>query len=99
MHIGISSKSFKTLHQLHLVKKIPLSKMVLASGGPHSMIRDSYSGSAFIDTQFLKSKTPSESRLKKNRNEPCTLVQHIEILSKLHGVPESEMASALYSNS
>jgi len=57
---------------------------------PYCDIRNTHAGSKYIKTKFprVDKKKYSSDKLVKDRNEPCTIVQVVEVLAAVMGIDE-----------
>lgn len=100
LFIGVNGCSLKTQENIDVVKQIPLDKLMLETDCPYCDVRNSHAGSQFVKTKFhkvAKEKYKPES-LVKDRNEPCTIVQVVEVLSGILGIPEEQLCQVAWEN-
>ncbi|EOB15020.1 Putative deoxyribonuclease TATDN1 [Nosema bombycis CQ1] len=90
--IGINGCSLKTEEGLEMVKSLPLDKILVETDSPYCKIRKSYAGYKFLSLR-------EEIKILRKRNEPCSLDQVIEVISKLKEVEIEELNSILLKNS
>ena len=88
-----------------MVREIPMDKIVLGSNSPFCNISEQSPQYKYIKTHFkskpLKKYNPEAMRetdkfqdtVLDDRNEPCKLVQLIEILANLKGLAVSDVAN------
>ena len=92
LYIGLTPLSFRTEDNLNTAKQIPLEKILVASNGPFSSMNPNFKGYQFVKTQFQftnkEQYTCDSTQLVKARNEPCCIVQIIEILAALFEMSE-----------
>ena len=92
LFIGVTALSFRTEENLEMVKQIPLEKLLIATNGPFSSMNPNFAGFEFVKTQFKTSEkedyTAGAEELVRARNEPCCIVQTIEVLAALFGMSE-----------
>jgi TatD DNase family protein len=75
-----------------MVKSLPLDKILVETDSPYCKIRKSYAGYKFLSPR-------EEIKILRKRNEPCSLDQVIEVISKLKEVEIEELNSILLKNS
>lgn len=109
LYIGVNGCSLKLEENLEVVKKIPLDRIMIETDAPYCDIRPTHASYKFVNTQF-KDKVKKEKMKKglicKDRNEPCLIVyknyinfrQVLEVVAKLKGVSEEELAKISYEN-
>ena len=102
LFIGLTGTSFKTKENIDTVKKIPLDKLVIETDAPYCEIKKTNEGFKFVET-FFEGKVKKEKMKKglmcKERNEPCTMIQVLEVVSKVKNVQKEELAKIAYQNS
>ena len=101
LYIGINGCSLKTKENLEMVKEVPLDRLLLETDSPYCTIRSSFPSHKFIKTQFKQVKKPTSDMdsIYRDRNEPCTTVQVLEVVSAIKGIPEEDIAKAAWENS
>jgi TatD DNase family protein len=89
LYIGVNGCSLKTEENVEIVKLIPLDRIMLETDCPYCEIRKSHAGSHHIKTTFSKKKKDKyeEGKMVKDRNEPCTMIQVLEVLSQILDKP------------
>lgn len=102
LYIGVNGCSMKTEENLEVVKMIPLDRIMLETDCPYCQIRNSSAAAKLVDTKFQqvnKEKYKLDGgKINRDRNEPCTLIQVVEAVSKLLGVSEEELTTAAWEN-
>ena len=75
--------------------------MLLETDCPYCEIRNSHYGASLVKSKFPKvnPKKHDGSKLVKNRNEPCTIVQIVEVVAALKGIDEEELCEVTWQNS
>ena len=92
LFISVSGCSMKTEEQCEIVKEIPLDRLLIESKCPYCSIRGSHFSSQYVQTKFpivnMRSYNPDsgEFQIINSRNEPCTIVQVIEVIAALRGL-------------
>ena len=109
LYIGVSGCSLKTKENMQVIKEIPLDRVLIESASPHCDIRPAYASYNMVKTRFpIKKFTQynpedkaqlEKDTLTKFRNEPCTIIQIIEVLSSLKSIPIITICKATYENS
>jgi len=104
LFIGINGCSMKTDENCEVVKAIPIEKMMVETDCPYCDIRNSHSSAPHVKTKFVqkdKAKYDPESpdlQVVRGRNEPCTIVQVVEVIAALKGITTREVADISYAN-
>ncbi|KAF0698288.1 Aste57867_11081 [Aphanomyces stellatus] len=100
LFIGINGCSLKTEENLAVVKSIPVDRMMLETDAPWCDIRPTHASFPFVKTLF-DAKKPEKFQAGvpvKGRNEPCTMIQVLEVVSALHGMDAADVAETVYAN-
>jgi TatD DNase family protein len=91
--IGINGCSLKTEDNLKAVKRIPLDRLMLETDAPWCGLRASHASD-----QLVKSKVAAKDKKKwdpecqvKGRNEPCNIVQVVEVVAGVMQVEEDDV--------
>ncbi|WAQ85241.1 hypothetical protein PtA15_5A815 [Puccinia triticina] len=108
--IGINGCSLKTEENLEVVKAVPLDRIMLETDCPWCEIRPSHASHRYLSELPLKPVfSPAtikkerhqvqDEKMVKGRNEPCTIGQVAWVVSKLKGIPLSELTQSAWKNS
>ena len=87
-----------------MVKDIPIDRILVETDCPYCDIRNSHASAPFVKTKFPRKKKDKyradspEFHLVRDRNEPCTIVQVIEVIAALKGLTTLEVADISYAN-
>ena len=102
LFIGVNGCSLKTEENLEMVKRIPIDRMMLETDCPYCEIRNSHASSKYVKTsigKLAKEKYKCDpEKMNKDRNEPCTMIQVVEVVSALTGHSEEEIARMAWEN-
>ncbi|KRX00520.1 hypothetical protein PPERSA_06163 [Pseudocohnilembus persalinus] len=100
LFVGINGCSMKTEEQLENLKKIPLDKLMIETDAPYCEIRNSHAGMKYVQTKFksVKKEKWKEDCLVKGRNEPCQIIQVLEVLEGVLEIPQERLAEICYQN-
>lgn len=101
MYIGINGCSLKTAENLHVVKGIPVERMMIETDSPYCEIKNTHAGIGFV-----KSTWPSKKKEKydqecivKGRNEPCSVRQVLEVVAGCKGINDlGKLGETVYHN-
>ena len=101
LFIGLTGTSFKTKENIEIVKKIPLDKIIIETDAPYCEIKKNNEGFKYVETFFegkLKKEKMKKGFMCKERNEPCTMIQVLEVVSKVKNVDKNDVAKICYQN-
>ena len=102
LFIGVTGASFKTKDNIEVVKKIPIDKLLFETDAPYCEIRSSSAAFKLVETIFkgrLKKEKMKKGFMCKERNEPCSMIQILEALSKIREMDKKELSEICYKNS
>ena len=99
-YIGLNGCSLKTEANLEVVKTLPVDKLMIETDAPWCEIKPSHASFKFVQTKFpsVKKEKCTEDSLVKGRNEPCCIVQVLEVISAVKNVNIDEFADKVYKN-
>ena len=104
LYIGVSGASLRTLEQIEMVRAVPLDRLLVETDAPYCELKGTHEGVKYVKSKFSKQKKekydPSKDTtvLVKDRNEPCTLIQIVEVVAALKGVEPHVIAQTTYAN-
>jgi len=102
LYIGVNGCSMKTEENCEVVKQVPLDRLMVETDCPYCDIRNSHASAKHVKTKFprkTKEKYTAESEdfaVVRDRNEPCTMVQVVEVVAALKGISTMEVADISY---
>eukprot|EP01017_Pseudomicrothorax_dubius_P050624 TRINITY_DN961_c0_g1_i1.p1 TRINITY_DN961_c0_g1~~TRINITY_DN961_c0_g1_i1.p1 ORF type:complete len:155 (-),score=33.99 TRINITY_DN961_c0_g1_i1:83-547(-) len=101
LYIGLNGCSFKTKENIAVLKEVPLERLMIETDSPYCEIRNSHEGAKYVKTKFEAKAKEKQTKgyLVKGRNEPCNIIQVLEVIAAVKGVPEEELADITYKNS
>ncbi|KAJ1962183.1 hypothetical protein GGI12_002793 [Dipsacomyces acuminosporus] len=107
LYIGINGCSLKTQENLDVAKAIPTDRLMIETDCPYCEIRATHASYKYLSPEGEDGWRAPESKKKerwasdcmvKSRNEPCMIRQVLQVLAKLHGMKEEELADRIFEN-
>lgn len=100
LYIGINGCSLKTEDNLFAVTTIPSDRLMIETDCPWCEIRPSHASAKDVITNFtsVKKEKWQPDRMVKGRNEPCTIVQILEVLARIRDEEEEYLCNQIYKN-
>ncbi|KAL6067075.1 Deoxyribonuclease TATDN1 [Balamuthia mandrillaris] len=100
LFIGLNGCSLKTEENLAVAAAIPLNRLMLETDAPWCDIRNTHAGAKHIKTQFQKKdkKKFEKGKWVKGRNEPAAIVQVLEVVAAVKGIPTNEVSRQVFEN-
>lgn len=101
IYIGMNGCSFKTEDNLHVVRQLPLDKLLLETDCPWCDIRPTHASFVHVKTKFptKPEKKWQDGYCVKSRTEPCHILQVAEVIAGVKGCSVEDVANACYNNS
>ncbi|KAF4323047.1 hypothetical protein BBO99_00003389 [Phytophthora kernoviae] len=100
LYIGVNGCSLKTDENLECVKAIPLDRLMIETDSPWCDIRATHAGHSHVKTSWptKKAEKYAPDCLVKGRNEPCTLIQVMEIISAIRDEAPEKISVGVLDN-
>lgn len=99
-YIGLTGASLRTEQGLLNAVTVPDHLLLLETDSPWCGIKANHPSFKYVDTHFpMRDKEKfEEGVMVKGRNEPCTMVQVLEVVAKLRGRDPLDLAEQVYAN-
>lgn len=99
-YIGINGCSLKTQENIDAMCSIPSESLMIETDCPYCDIRQTHAGHKYVKTLFeSKKKEKFDPKFcVKSRNEPCTILQVLEVMSGARDEDPQALADVMFKN-